>query len=459
MLDDIPAQVGRYRVQQVLGRGAMGVVLRAYDPEIGRPVAIKLIRADLLDGVDRDAYLARFRREAQAAGRCMHPNIVAVYDFALHEGNPFIAMEYLEGGSLAQAAQHGARFSRDEAVSITLQVLQALDCAHGLGVIHRDIKPANILVAAGRVKVMDFGISRLPDSNLTHASVLGTPSYMSPEQCRGAEVDHRSDIFSTGVVLYELLTGARPFPGRTFTEIVTRLLHDDAPDLRAVAPDAPPGLSHVVRQALAKCPAERFASAAAMMEALRRFGDGDAAGDGTVVLARAAVPRSGQPSADLLLDPEVLSTLQRRLAHYLGPIASRLVSSAARTAVTLDALCDTLARNIASAAEREEFRTAALRDYGLAGLRTGLTSAGLATAGLARSLTARQAAGPQPPVVSPEVILRAQTELTRHIGPIARVLARRALERSASPSEFWTQLAQHIERPSDRAAFLAHQTR
>ncbi len=438
----------------------MGVVLRAYDPEIGRPVAIKLVRADLLDGADRDAYLARFRQEAQAAGRCMHPNIVAVYDFALHEGNPFIAMEYLEGRSLAQAAQHGARFTQDEAVAIILQVLQALDCAHGLGVVHRDIKPANILVASGRVKVMDFGISRLPDSNLTHASVLGTPSYMSPEQCRGGEVDHRSDIFSTGVLLYELLTGARPFPGRTFTEIVARLLQDDAPDLRALAPGAPPGLSHVVRQALAKCPAERFASAAAMTEALRRFGASDAAGDGTVVLARAAWP----PSADLPLDPELLSTLQRRLAHYLGPIASRLVSSAARTAVTMDALCDTLARNIASAAEREEFRTAALRDCGQAGLRAGLATAGLATAGLATaglagSLTARQAAGPRPPVVSPDVILRAQTELTRHIGPIARVLAKRALERSASPAEFWNQLAQHIERPSDRAAFLAHQTR
>ena len=192
-----------------------------------------------------------------------------------------------------------------------------------------------------------------------------------------------------------------------------------------------------------------------MMEALRRFQDSDAAGDGTVVLARAA----GPPPAVLPLDPEVLATLQRRLAHHLGPIASRLVSSAARTAVTMDALCDTLARNIASVAEREEFRTAALRDCGQAGLRTGLATAGLATAGPSGSLTARQAAGPQPPAVSPEMILRAQTELTRHIGPIARVLAKRALERSASLSEFWTQLAQHIERPADRAAFLAHQMR
>ena len=154
----------------------------------------------------------------------------------------------------------------------------------------------------------------------------------------------------------------------------------------------------------------------------------------------------------------MLSTLQRRLAHHMGPIAFRLVSSAARTAVTMDALCDTLARNIASAAEREEFRTAALRDCGQAGRRTGLATAGLATAGLGGSLTARQAAWPRPPVVPPDVILRAQTELTRHIGPIARVLAKRALARSASPSEFWAQLAQRIERPSDRAAFLAHQT-
>lgn len=438
----------------MLGRGAMGVILQARDPDIGRLVAIKLVRADLLEGAEREAYLARFRQEAQAAGRCTHPNIVAVYDFALHEGNPFIAMEYVEGISLAQAAQGRARFTQADAVSITLQVLQALECAHGLGVVHRDIKPANILLAAGRIKVLDFGISRLPDSHLTHGSILGTPSYMSPEQCRGGEVDHRSDLFSTGVLLFELLTGERPFPGRTFTEIVARLLQDDAPDLRSLVHAASPALAAVVRRALAKQPEDRFASAAEMAAALRLVQDGTAAGDGTVVLARAGdrpgpSPVTG-PAPDPAMDPKVLSTLQRRLAHYLGPIASVLVSSAAKTAPTLDALCDTLARNIASVSEREEFRAAALRECGQHGTRTGL-----ATSSLSRPRSALPATGPLPPAVPPDTVLRAQAELTRHIGPIARLLVKRALERAASPGEFWDLLAQHVERPADRAAFLA----
>ena len=436
----------------------MGVILQARDPDIGRLVAIKLVRADLLDGAERDAYLARFRQEAQAAGRCTHPNIVAVYDFALHEGNPFIAMEYVEGISLAQAAQQGTRFTQADAVSLTLQVLQALECAHGLGVVHRDIKPANILLAAGRIKVLDFGISRLPDSNLTHGSVLGTPSYMSPEQCRGGEVDQRSDLFSTGALLFELLAGERPFPGRTFTDIVARLLQDDAPDLRSRVPAVPPALAAVVQRALARQPENRFASAAEMAAALRLGQDGTAAGDGTVVLARpgsrAGTPPAADPAPglrpDLAMDPQVLSTLQRRLANYLGPIASVLVSSAVKTAPTLDALCDTLARNIASASEREEFRTAALRECGQQGAR-----AGLATSSLSRPRPALPATGPLPPAVPPDTVLRAQAELTQHIGPIARVLVKRALERAASPGEFWDLLAQHVERPADRAAFLA----
>ena len=443
----------------------MGVVLQARDPDIDRLVAIKLVRADLLDGAERAAYLARFRQEAQAAGRCTHPNIVAVYDFALHEGNPFITMEYVEGVSLAQAAQGGtqggAGFTGADAVSITLQVLQALECAHGLGVVHRDIKPANILLAAGRIKVLDFGISRLPDSNLTHGSVLGTPSYMSPEQCRGGEVDARSDLFSTGALLFEMLAGERPFPGQTFTEVAARLLHGDAPDLRALVPAASPALAAVVRRALARQPADRFASAAEMAAALRLAQGASDDGDGTVVLARAG-DRSGvppitgaaaDPAPNPVTDRQVLSTLQRRLAHYLGPIASILVSSAAKTALTLDALCDTLARNIASVTERAEFRAAALRDCGQQGTR-----AGLAASTLSRPHSTPPATGLLPPAVAPDTVLRAQAELTRHIGPIARVLVKRALERSASPGEFWELLAQHVERPADRAAFLAHRT-
>jgi serine/threonine protein kinase len=218
-MTDRPEHIGRYRIERVLGRGAMGVVYRAHDPEIDRPVAIKLVRSDLLDGEERETYLVRFRREAQVAGRCAHPNIVAIYDYAIHEGHPFLVMEYVEGESLAQALLRGASFTSGKACDLVLQVLEALTCAHGLGIVHRDVKPANILlVDKGRVKVTDFGVARIDNAMLTQGEfIIGTPSYMAPEQFNGEKVDQRSDLFSTGIVLFELLTGEKLFPGPTFT--------------------------------------------------------------------------------------------------------------------------------------------------------------------------------------------------------------------------------------------------
>ena len=215
MARPLPPSIGRYRVERELGRGAMGVVYKALDPDIGRAVAIKLVRADLLDGEERETFVARFRREARAAGRCSHPNIVALYDFGMHDGNPFLAMEYIDGIGLGQALQRAGRFSPREAVSIVAQVLDALGAAHSLGIVHRDVKPANILLLpSGQAKVTDFGISRIDTSDITlDGSVVGTPAYMSPEQCRGETVDGRGDLFSAGTVLYELLSGTRGIPG------------------------------------------------------------------------------------------------------------------------------------------------------------------------------------------------------------------------------------------------------
>ena len=256
-----PHRIGRYVVEGVLGRGAMGVIYRAHDPDIDRPVAIKLIRADLLDGGDRANFIARFRREAQAAGRCAHPNIVAIYDFALHEGNPFLAMELVDGLTLVQARD--ARFAMEDAVFVMLQVLTALGAAHALGIVHRDIKPANIMLTPDSwVKVTDFGISRLDTSHLTQdGAVVGTPSYMSPEQCRGQAVDARTDLFSAGVVLFELLSGQKPFTGQNAIEVFERLLNQPAPDVRDVDPAIPGAMAAAVARSLAKDPAERFGTA------------------------------------------------------------------------------------------------------------------------------------------------------------------------------------------------------
>ncbi len=258
-------------MESELGRGAMGVIYKADDPDIGRTVAIKLVRADLLEGDDRNQFLARFRHEARAAGRCAHPNIVALYDFAMHDGNPFLAMEFVDGVPLGTELKRVGRFAPAQAVAIVAQVLDALGAAHALGIVHRDVKPANILMLpSGQVKVTDFGISRINTSDLTQdGTVIGTPAYMSPEQCRGDDVDARSDLFSAGSVLYELLSGTRAFTGRNSTEVTQRLLNMEPRDLTEFVPGVPAAVAGALRRAMAKPKEARFASAQLMADALR----------------------------------------------------------------------------------------------------------------------------------------------------------------------------------------------
>ena len=438
-----PGFIGRYKVEAVLGRGAMGVIYRAHDPVIDRKVAIKLVRADLLDGEDRTDYIARFRQEAQAAGRCAHPNIVAVYDFALHEGNPYLAMEYIDGVTLNQVQARTGGFGLPEIVDLAGQMLDGLGAAHALGVIHRDIKPANVMLTEqGRVKVTDFGISRLDTSQITGAgSVVGTPSYMSPEQCRGEKVDARSDLFSVAVVLYELVTGTKPFRGASQHEVWHRLLHEEPPDPALARPDTPPALLAAIRCGLAKDPAARFASAAAMAAAVR--GGAGAAGpaapttelDRTVMAARPAAGAVADADA-LVLDSLAMTTIERRLAEHVGPIAGHLLRSAVRKADTMESLCRTLAANIGDPAGRERFN--AEMKVQLAG---SLTRAGARTGGPGGALPEAELA-------------RAQAALARFVGPVARVLVKRAAPGCADVAQLWQRLAQHIEAPDGRAAFL-----
>jgi len=438
-----PVEIGRYRIEAVIGRGAMGVIYRAHDPVIDRPVALKLVRADLLQGEDRADYMARFQREAQAAGRCTHPNIVAVYDFAVHEGNPFIAMEYVDGQSLAQVLQLRGRLPRDQAIEIVRQVLDALGSAHSQGIVHRDIKPANILLTAeGRVKVTDFGISRVGGSTLTQSgAMIGTPSYMSPEQFRGGDVDLRSDLFSTAAVLYELLTGDRPFAGRNIEEIAHRLFNERPPPLSGKVADAPAGLTSFIDTALAKLPEQRFGSATAMSRAL----DDALRAPGTPwqVPAQAAV-RTGPSGAAAGGDSASVALIERKLAEHVGPIARHLVRDAMGKSQSLEEVCRSLSSNI----PQDEGRSRFLREA-LASLR-GSAGSRPAPEDLATVVSTPAA----PPSLPDTEIERAQRELARHIGPIAKVLVKRALATAQTSQQLWAALATHIERPADREAFL-----
>ena len=264
-------KLGKYDIRRELGRGAMGVVYEAYDPLIKRIVALKTIRADQLAREDAPVVLARFRREAQAAGRLNHPNIVAIYDFDEDNGTSFIAMEFVTGRDLKQAFESGERFRTTDVVRIMGQILDALDYSHRQGVVHRDVKPANVFLQAGdgNVKVADFGIAHIDSSSLTQdGSVMGTPSYMSPEQILGLPVDGRSDLFSAAVILYQFLTGERPFAGSSTTTMQKVLKEDPLPPstLNVQLPEA---IDAVVRKALAKRPEERYQTASEFAAALR----------------------------------------------------------------------------------------------------------------------------------------------------------------------------------------------
>ena len=264
-------KLGRYEIRRELGRGAMGVVYEAYDPMIKRVVALKTIRADQLDGTEAPTILARFRREAEAAGRLNHPNIVSIFDFGEDGGTSYIAMELVSGRDLKSRFDAGERFSTADAIRCTGQILDALDYSHRQGVIHRDIKPANVFVLDdGTVKVADFGIAHLDTSSLTQAgSVMGTPGSMSPEQILGLPVDGRTDVFSTGVILYQFVTGERPFGAAATTTTMQKVLKEDPLPPSTLNVQLPDAMDAVVRKALAKRPDERYASAAEFAVALR----------------------------------------------------------------------------------------------------------------------------------------------------------------------------------------------
>lgn len=291
-------KLGKYQIRRTLGKGAMGIVYEGFDPVIERTVAIKTILPSQLDGAQYAEVMARFKREAQAAGRLNHPGIVAIYDcgeevptdldseeatMMAPKAAPgpesttpagriaYIAMEFVKGRELKELFAGNERFKPGDAARVMGEILDALDHAHAQGVVHRDIKPANIIVLeSGRIKIADFGIARVEKSELTQTGmVLGTPSYMSPEQFMGHPVDGRSDIFSCGVVLYQMLTGEKPFTGESTTTIMYKVLREEPVPPSQINIALAPALDAVVRKALAKNPNERFQTGREFAQALQ----------------------------------------------------------------------------------------------------------------------------------------------------------------------------------------------
>ncbi len=291
-----PASLGKYEIRGLLGRGAMGTVYDGWDPVIDRRVAIKTVR--LPDAQDEEAVesLARFKREAQAAGRLTHPNIVGVYDYGETADLAYIVMEFVEGRSLKDVLAAAERMSAADAALLMEDVLAGLTFSHSRGVVHRDIKPANIMLTReNQAKIADFGIARIEASSMTQAgTVMGTPAYMSPEQFMGQVVDSRTDIYSCGVMLYQLLTGDRPFDG-SMTAIMHKAMTTTPPKPSDLAVTCPASLDGVVARAMARRPEDRFGSAAEFDQALRQAAGGDVPATDETMMASPAQPNRAAP--------------------------------------------------------------------------------------------------------------------------------------------------------------------
>jgi serine/threonine-protein kinase len=270
----VPARLGRYQIEKEIGRGMMGVVYRAHDPDLGRTVALKTVSipGGALDAAQRESFEQRFLAEARAAAALSHPAIVVVHDVGRdpETGTAYIALEFLEGRTLAERLERDGRLPIAEALRLAARLAEGLHHAHSRGVVHRDIKPANIMaLSTGDVKIMDFGIAKLPTSQLTAAGELfGTPSYMSPEQALNRPVDGRSDLFSLGCVLYAMLTGERAFNADSVPLILAMIAHKDAPPPSVRRPELPEGVDAIVARVLAKDPDRRYPDGKALAEDL-----------------------------------------------------------------------------------------------------------------------------------------------------------------------------------------------
>src|SRR6267378_5082067 len=301
-------KAGRYEIVGELGRGAMGVVYKAMDPVIGRAVAVKTIRlSEEGTGLSRPELLTRFQTEARAAGLLTHPNIVVVFDAGEEDGLYYITMELVEGKSLQALLDDGHGFPLPRTLRIMDQTCSALQFAHERNVIHRDIKPANLMLTADdTVKVTDFGTAKILQFGTVQqtAHVMGTPSYMSPEQVKGRAVDGRSDIFSLGVMLYEMVTGEKPFPGQNITTVIYKIVNEEPIPPKRVDPSIHAGISAAIMRALAKDPDTRYQSCREMLEDLRNY--------------RSLSAAPGNPQSTMAMNPDVNATVAMSPAGLRG---------------------------------------------------------------------------------------------------------------------------------------------
>jgi tRNA A-37 threonylcarbamoyl transferase component Bud32 len=474
-----PERLGKYQITEVLGEGAMGVVYKGFDPDIKRTVALKTIRRQFGDRAEGQMAAARFRNEAQAAGRLTHPGIVAVYDFGEDDSVAFIAMEFVEGHTLAHYLTSRVRFTDEDIPGVITQVLDALDHAHEQGVWHRDIKPANIIMAKnGKLKVADFGIARIEDAGLTQANVMiGTPTYMAPEQFLGGQMDRRVDIYGTGVLLYLLLTGRPPFMGSQ-EALMYKVVHEPPlPPSQLEGVNRPRFYDSIIERALAKDPKQRYATAAEFKAAIQRgvgepfdttvwertlIGAADqlrappAPGAGSRSGAAAPTGSGSWSQAPTHWDQSVLQAAEASLARHVGPLAGVLVRRAARECADLPTLYAKLAEQVTNPQARNAFlehatHVTTIKTQG----GTVLGGSGTRATGTSAATAMGSSGNRGGPPLSDALLEAATRVLAQHVGPIAKVMVKKAAGRTTDHGQFYALLAEAAPEGAARNKLLA----
>lgn len=448
-----PQRIAKYDIERILGSGAMGVVYKAYDSQIERIVAIKVLHEHLRKG-DQGAELeVRFLQEAKAAARCLHPNIVTIFDFG-SDGEPYIVMEFVEGIELKAHLKSDTFISLPSATDICIQVLQALGHAHDKGIVHRDIKPANIiLLENGNVKVSDFGVARLDTSDLTSTGfMVGTPNYMSPEGLQGKPADARSDLYSVGVLFYELLTKERPSREMTLDqnlEILNQSRHLSGQSIRSIKP--------ILRSALQLDPNERFQTSTRFIEQLRSIDDMDLTQATTAHFPRpenyeARAPVDANSFSSSQWSDDLLESLEHSLARYVGPMAKLLVRKNSRSASSLEQLMASLTRHIPNEDERSQFMQSVEK--------SGISQVEPASSSMsgAQSRSSSLASG-QATQMASTITESQQQQITQilafHVGPLASRLVKKMSKQHPTLSDLVEALARHIPDQTERNQFLA----
>src|SRR5215467_10966361 len=450
-LEPHPDRIGKYRIEHVVGRGAVGIVYKGYDEHIDRAVAIKALQPQILaDLADNAETLKRFAAEVRSAGRCLHPNIVTVFDYLEQDNAPYIVMEYVPAGTLEVVIKSGANLPVRQVSEIMGQLLLALEHAHAKGIIHRDIKPGNILCnGPTSIKIADFGIAQINTLDLTRTgrfALLGTPNYMAPERFIGRPDDARGDLYSAGMVLFQLLTGQLPFTASDTHELIHRRLNEPPPPARSIRPGLSAVWEGVIQRSLARNPDDRFQSAREFLEAVRgalKADNSDTAPSLDLTVFSTEIPKAStskstnQSMAERLM-PETLAQLERTLARSLGPIARILVKRAAGETMDAQQLLTALSQPLKSEREVTLFRKHAEKVL--------LEDGGVAAVQLAEAIWPAEIAG-------------ITSALLPFIGPIAKPLVARIARTAVGSDDFYVRLAKELTKQEEKDVLMRLRTK